>query len=143
MTAENPRTRTFSPSRVGRSAGLALLALAGASRTAAGHRGGEPRPARLRPQPHPPAERAASRPRRRRDQGDEVATLLERPAGKNGDRSGVGYNDDPERFKGTHIPGLGSTPAALAGKTKDGDELKIDTPDNRVPLRPAGGIDPD
>jgi hypothetical protein len=67
--------------------------------------------------------------------------LLERPVGKS-DRSGFGFKDDPSRFKGTHIPGPDSTPAALAGRTTDGDELKIDTPDNRVPLQPAGGVIP-
>src|SRR5205085_11299824 len=40
----------------------------------------------------------------------------------------AGYSDDPERFKGTFIPGTGSTPAALAGRMKDGEELKIDSP---------------
>lgn len=45
----------------------------------------------------------------------------------------AGYSDDPERFKGTFIPGKGSTPASLAGRMpKDGEELKIDTPG--VPL---------
>jgi hypothetical protein len=68
--------------------------------------------------------------------------LLERPVGKTGDRSGFGYKDDPARFKGTHIPGPDTTPAALAGRTGDGDELKIDAPDNRVPLQPTGGVIP-
>lgn len=51
----------------------------------------------------------------------------------------AGYTDDPERFKGTVIPGKLSTPAALASasRIKDGDELKIDTPG--VTLTPAGG----
>jgi hypothetical protein len=52
----------------------------------------------------------------------------------------AGYTDDPERFKGTYIPGKGSTPAALAGRIKDGDELKIESPG--VPLTPAGGTLP-
>jgi hypothetical protein len=73
--------------------------------------------------------------------GPKTDPLLDRPVGK-GDKNGVGYNDDPARFKGPHVPGPGSTPAALAGKPKDGDELKIDTPDNRVPLQPAGGVVP-
>jgi hypothetical protein len=50
----------------------------------------------------------------------------------------VGYSDDPDRFKGTFIPGKPSTPAALAGRIKDGEELKIDDPEG-VPLTPAGG----
>jgi len=65
--------------------------------------------------------------------------LIGSPTGKPGDKSGVGYNDDPERFKGTHIPGAASTPAALAGKGRDGDELKIDDAAKGVPLTPAGG----
>lgn len=51
----------------------------------------------------------------------------------------TGYNDDPERFKGTFLPGKGSTPAALSGWAKDGDGLKIDSPG--VPLVPAGGAE--
>jgi hypothetical protein len=50
------------------------------------------------------------------------------------------YTDDPERFKGTFIPGERSTPAALAGRIKDGEELKIDSPG--VTLTPAGGAVP-
>jgi hypothetical protein len=57
----------------------------------------------------------------------------------------AGYSDDPERFKGTFIPGKPSTPAALAGRFKDGEELKIDdgkgvalTPGGTLP----GGIEP-
>ncbi len=52
----------------------------------------------------------------------------------------TGYTDDPERFKGTVIPGKSTTPAALAGRLKDGEELKIDG--DSVPLRPAGGTLP-
>ena len=52
---------------------------------------------------------------------------------------GYGYNDDPERFKGTFLPGKGSTPAALSGWAKDGDGLKIDSPG--VALVPAGGAE--
>jgi len=61
------------------------------------------------------------------------------PTGKPGEK--VGYNDDPERFKGTFIPGKASTPAALAGRIKDGEELKIDDAGG-VPLKPAGGTLP-
>jgi hypothetical protein len=53
----------------------------------------------------------------------------------------AGYTDDPERFKGTFIPGKGSTPASLAGRVKDGEELKIDD-GGGVPLTPAGGTLP-
>lgn len=51
----------------------------------------------------------------------------------------TGYNDDPDRFKGTFIPGKGSTPAALSGWSKDGEGLKIDSPG--VALIPAGGAE--
>lgn len=51
----------------------------------------------------------------------------------------TGYNDDPERFKGTFVPGKGSTPAALSGWSKDGEGLKIESPG--VELVPAGGVD--
>jgi hypothetical protein len=50
----------------------------------------------------------------------------------------AGYSDDPERFKGTFIPGKPSTPAALAGRGKDDEGLRIDSPG--VPLTPAGGV---
>jgi hypothetical protein len=52
----------------------------------------------------------------------------------------AGYSDGPERFQGTFVPGKASTPAALAGRMKDGDELKIESPG--VPLKPAGGVVP-
>lgn len=68
--------------------------------------------------------------------------LIGSPTGKPSDKNGVGYSDDPERFKGTFIPGAGSTPAALAGKPRDGDELKIDDGARGVPLQPAGGTLP-
>lgn len=52
----------------------------------------------------------------------------------------AGYTDDPERFKGTFIPGKASTPAALSGRRpKDGEELKID---DGAPLVPTGGALP-
>jgi hypothetical protein len=51
----------------------------------------------------------------------------------------AGYTDDPERFKGTYIPGKSSVPAALAGRRNDSDELKIaDTPAG-VTLTQTGG----
>lgn len=53
--------------------------------------------------------------------------------------SKTGYTDDPERFKGTFLPGKASTPAALAGRGKDSDELRID---DGAPLTPAGGVLP-
>jgi hypothetical protein len=65
--------------------------------------------------------------------GDPLTTPT---GGKSGDK--VGYSDDPERFKGSYVPSLGSTPAALASRLKDGGELKIDD-GGGVPLKPAGG----
>jgi hypothetical protein len=53
--------------------------------------------------------------------------------------SKTGYTDDPERFKGVFLPGKGSTPAALAARSKDADELRID---DGAPLVPAGGVLP-
>jgi hypothetical protein len=52
----------------------------------------------------------------------------------------AGYTDDPDRFKGTFVPGKTSTPAALAARRNDGEELKIESPG--VPLTPAGGTSP-
>ena len=74
--------------------------------------------------------------------GTKSDPLLERPVGRKSDRSGVGYNDDPARFQKAHVPGPDTTPAALAGKSRADEELKIDTPDNRVPLQPTGGVIP-
>jgi hypothetical protein len=75
--------------------------------------------------------------------------LIGSPTGKTGDKTGVGYSDDPERFKGTFVPTERSTPAALAARSKGGDELKIDDRGDRgrdradrEPLRPAGGAVP-
>lgn len=50
----------------------------------------------------------------------------------------AGYMDGPERFQGTFIPGKPSTPAALAGRTKDGEELKIEGDGVKL----AGGTQP-
>jgi hypothetical protein len=53
----------------------------------------------------------------------------------------AGYNDDPARFQGTFIPGKPSTPAALAGRLRDSDELKI-ADSGGVVLTPVGGTLP-
>jgi hypothetical protein len=142
MTADNPRIR-----RLYRRACLlgvsALLALAGcrSSDGSKGSGGGRDPlvygPNRIPPQNVPLHDRDGVGAK-----GTKADPLLERPVGKNGERSGVGYTDNPGRFKKTYIPGPDSTPAALAAKTRDGDELKIDTPDNRVPLQPASGVIP-
>lgn len=149
MTAVNPRTRTPTTVRLAAAAGLAaLLALSGCKSTnkdgggkdSATTTGGKKRdplvygPTRIPPQNVPLPERDAIG----RRKGDPLTTPTARS-----DRPGVGYSDDPERFKGTFIPGAGSTPAALAAKGRDGEELKIaDVPDNRVPLKLAGGVLP-
>jgi hypothetical protein len=135
MTAEYPRIRAIS--RRACAAGLiALVALVGC-KSSDGGKGRDPLvhgPNRIPPQNVPLNDRAGTA-----TKGTKGDPLLERPVGKTGDKSGIGYSDDPSRFKGTHIPGPGTTPAALAGKSRD-DELKIDAPDNRVPLQPTGGI---
>jgi len=137
MTATNPRSRTLP--RLASVAGLAaLLALAGCKSTKDGDAaptGGRRDPLvsgpRIPPQNVPLPERGGVAGAK----NTKSDPLLERPVG----RGGSGYSDDPERFKGTFIPGAGSTPAAMASKFKDGDDLKIDDTDDRVPLRPAGG----
>jgi hypothetical protein len=148
MTATNPRSRILS--RLACTAGfVALLALTGCKSTkdggSASTTGGKRDPlvygpTRIPAQNLPLPDRGAIGAK-----GTKNDPLLERPVGKGSDKTGVGYADGPERFRGTYIPGPGSTPAALAGKGKDGDELKIDAPempDNRVPLRPRGGVLP-
>lgn len=140
MMANSPRPRTAYRSRQLFGV-VVLLALAGCRSDSGKASGGRDPlvygPNRIPPQNVPLSDRGGVGAK-----GTRSDPLLERPVGKNADKSGVGYNDDPARFNATHIPGPGTTPAALAGKTRDGDELKIDTPDNRVPLRPAGGIVP-
>ena len=84
----------------------------------------------LIPRQNVPIPDRATGPSGRRD------PLVSPTGGKPGEK--VGYTDDPERFKGTYIPGKPSTPAALAGRIKDGEELKIDDTGG-VPLTPAGG----
>jgi hypothetical protein len=141
MTAARAQTRSLS--RCTCAVGLlALLALAGC-RSSDGGKGSGGRdplvygPNRIPPQNVPLHDRGGLGAK-----NTKTDPLLERPVGKTGDRSGFGYKDDPARFKGTHIPGPDTTPAALAGRTGDGDELKIDAPDNRVPLQPTGGVIP-
>ena len=136
MTVDNPRTRAFFRSAVG----LLLIAICGCKSDVGGGSPGGNRdplvygPNRIPPQNVPLPERGGV------GKG-KTDPLIGAPTGK-GDKSGVGYNDDPARFKGSHIPGPSTAPASLAGKSKDGDELKIDTPDNRVPLQPVGGVIP-
>jgi hypothetical protein len=141
MTAASAQSRSMS-CRACTVGILALIALAGC-RSSDGGKGSGGRdplvygPNRIPPQNVPLHDRGGVGAK-----NTKTDPLLERPVGKTGDRSGFGYKDDPARFKGTHIPGPDTTPAALAGRTGDGDELKIDAPDNRVPLQPTGGVIP-
>ncbi|MCE9564093.1 MAG: hypothetical protein K8U57_18775 [Planctomycetes bacterium] len=146
MTMTNPRNRSFSK-RACIAGLMGALALAGCkSRDGGGNVGGGSQGAmrdplvygagsRIPPQNVPLPDRGGIGAKGRPDP-------LTTPTGKSGDRTGVGYSDDPERFKSTFNPGPGTTPASLAAKKNDGEELKIDTPDNRVPLRQVGGVLP-
>ena len=143
MTAHTPRTLRLVTCAFGLAA---VIALAGCKSSGGGSKGSttgggrDPLvfgPNRIPPQNVPLNDRGGVGAR-----NPKTDPLLERPVGKSGGRSGVGYDDDPSRFKGTHVPGPGTTPAALAGRTGPDEELKIDTPDNRVPLKPVGGVVP-
>ncbi|MDY3559367.1 hypothetical protein R5W23_000359 [Gemmata sp. JC673] len=70
--------------------------------------------------------------------GSKGKDPLTAPTGGRGERSS--YNDDQERFKGTVMPGTLTTPASLAGRIRDGEELKIESPG--VELRPTAGAAP-
>ncbi len=144
MTATNPRTRT-SCRRASAAWLVVLLALAGCKSTKDSDATAKNRDPLVYGSTHIPPQNVPVPDRNGIGaKGTKSDPLLDRPVGKSNDKTGVGYSDDPDRFKGTFIPGVGSTPAALAGKgrDKDGDELKIDTPDNRVPLRQVGGVEP-
>ncbi len=144
MTAYNPRTRSFFR-RAWLVGVVALFALAGC-KTKDGNGSGattKPRdplvygPTRIPPQNVPVSERGGVG-----SAGPKIDPLKDRSVGSSGDKTGVGYADGPERFRGTHVPGPATTPAALAAKANDSEELKIDTPDFRVPLRQVGGTLP-
>lgn len=141
MMAASTQTRTLR--RRACVVGLAALVALAGCRSGEGGRGSGGRdplvygPNRIPPQNVPLNDRGGVGAK-----NTKTDPLLERPVGKTGDRNGFGYKDDPSRFKGTHIPGPDTTPAALAGRTGDGDELKIDGPENRVPLQPVGGVIP-
>src|SRR5579872_5301381 len=140
MTAINPRMR-FSQFRP-RAIGLALLfSLVGckSSNSDSSTRNGDPLvsgPSRIPAQNIPVPDRGIGA------NGKLPDPLLGSPTGKPQDKSGVGYTDDPSRFKNGYIPSPSSTPAALAGHMKDSDELKIDGNENRVPLQQAGAVVP-
>lgn len=67
--------------------------------------------------------------------------LLGSPTSGSRSGAGLGYTDDPDRWKkGPYVPGPGGSPAALAGRVRDdGDGLKIESPGG-VPLTPSGGV---
>jgi hypothetical protein len=140
MTAPNPRTRTLTR-RLLPAAVAVLFALSGCkTRSGSGgdSAGGKFRdplvygPTRIPPQNVPVRER----------DGVGIRDPLTTPTSRSDSKGGTGYSDGPERFRGTYIPNESSTPAALASRRGDGEELKIaDTPDNRVPLRQVGGVE--
>ncbi|HEY3789812.1 MAG TPA: hypothetical protein VGL71_13200, partial [Urbifossiella sp.] len=61
---------------------------------------------------------------------DRVDPLLGSPTSGTRANSGVGYTEDPNRWKnGPYVPGPGGSPASLASMPKDdGEGLKIETP---------------
>lgn len=140
MTAINPRKRLFLswPGAIGL---LAVFALVGCktSNSDNSSRGSDPLvsgPSRIPAQNIPVPDRGFG------SNGKLPDPLLGSPTSKPVDKTGVGYTDDPSRFKGTYIPSPNSTPAALAGNLKDGEELKIDGNENRVPLQQASAVVP-
>ncbi|MBA4068140.1 MAG: hypothetical protein C0501_31455 [Isosphaera sp.] len=141
MTADTPRSRLLT-----RAALAAALALAGCKSKDGGGGGlfgsTPPRerdplvygPNRIPPQNVPVPDRGAVG---AKGKGDPLTT----PVGK-ADKSGAGYSDDPERFKGVYTPRIGTTPSGLAGNYKD-EQLGIDDRADRVPLRKVGdGVRP-
>ncbi len=131
MTADTPSTRRVRRWALALSvAGLFALAGCKSDKEAKGNnvsRGKDPlvHGPNLIPKQNVPVPDRATGPKTRPD------PLVSPTGGK------AGYSDDPERFKGVVVPGLHSTPAALAGRIKDGDELKI--ADTGVTLQPTGG----
>lgn len=113
----------------------ALLAFAGckSSNSDAGTRGGDP----LVKGPNIPRQNMPIPDRLGANGADPLVTPTSKPPDKQ-----VGYSDDPSRFKGTYIEGPNTALAALAGKMRDSDELKIDGNENRVPLLQAGATAP-
>ena len=89
-------------------------------------------PGRIAPQNLPVPERGTAGGRR-------SDPLLGSPTTRPNERSG--YTDDAERFKGVFVPNANSGPAALAGRMREGDELKMERPDG-TDVRPVGGTLP-
>jgi hypothetical protein len=140
MTVINPRKRSLSFWSGAIGLGM-LLALAGckSGNSDNSSRNGDPLvsgPSRIPAQNIPVPERGIG------SNGKLPDPLLGGPSGKPQDRTGVGYTDDPSRFKGSYIPSPNSTPAALAGHMKDGEELKIDGSENRIALQQASAVLP-
>jgi hypothetical protein len=140
MTAINPRKRLyfFLPAAIGFAA---MFALSGCKSGSSDNnsRSSDPLvsgPGRIPAQNIPVPERGIG------SNGKPSDPLLGSPTSKPLDKTGVGYTDDPNRFKGTYIPSPSSTPAALAGHLKDGEELKIDDNPNRIPLQQTGAVLP-
>jgi hypothetical protein len=140
MTAINPRKRltSFWPGAIGLAA---IFALAGCKSSSSDNssRNGDPLvsgPNRIPAQNIPVPDRGIG------SNGKSPDPLLGSPTGKPQDKTGVGYTDDPSRFKGTYIPSPSSTPAALAAHLKDGEELRIDGNENRTPLQQTGAVLP-
>ena len=142
MTAHNPQTRT-SRRRMFAVCLLAAFVVAGCKTRNGAVSSGDGQtkqrdplvygPTRIPPQNVPLPERGGI--------GTTGRDPLTSPVGKTTDRTGVGYTDDPERFRGTFVPRMNSTPGALAGNFKD-EELGIRDTDPRAPLRPAGATIP-
>jgi hypothetical protein len=136
MSAINPRMRScfYWPYAIGLAA---LLALSGckSDNSNSGTRSSDPlvQGTRIPPQNVPLPDRGGIGSNGKTDP-------LMSPTSKPQDKSGVGWSDDPSRFKDTFIPSAASTPAALAGHLKESGELKIDGNENKVPLQQTGGV---
>jgi hypothetical protein len=135
----NPRTRSSYhwPYAIGLAA---LLALTGCKSNNSDNntRTGDPLvigPTRIPPQNVPMPDRGIGA-------NGKSDPLLGKPTSKPQDPSGVGYTDDPSRFKDTFIPSPNSTTAALAAKSRDSEELKIDGNENKVPFQQASAVMP-
>lgn len=137
MTANNPRNRILRS--VACMIGFAaLLPLVGCkTKEGSATRGNDPLvagPNRIPPQNIPVDRGGVGR--------GKTDPLLGGPTGNSGDRTGVGYSDDPARFKNGFVVGASTTPAALTSNLKDDDALKIDGRDTRVPLQQTGAVLP-
>jgi hypothetical protein len=139
MSAINPRMRSiiYWPGAIGLAA---LLALTGCKSDNSNNSSRNNDPlvggTRIPPQNVPVPDRGGV------GANGKTDPLMASPTSKPPDKTGVGYTDDPARFKGTYIPSASTMPAALAGNLKDGEELKIDGNENKVPLLQTGAVSP-